>query len=121
MELDIYQVLGNLVYALMIHITRLQVNFMKNSVVIVCSVSGESKDIIGHINRFKKDDCCIVSITNTENCTIAKMSDYNIPYYVPYVKVGIYDITTQIPIISIIERIGRKLQIVEKNLYKMSK
>jgi hypothetical protein len=38
------------------------------------------------------------------------MSDYNIPYYVPYVKVGIYDITTQIPIISIIERIGRKLQ-----------
>ena len=84
--------------------------FYENSVVIVCSVSGESKDIIGHINRFKKDNCCIVSITNTENCTIAKMSDYNIPYYVPYVKVGIYDITTQIPIISIIERIGRKLQ-----------
>lgn len=84
--------------------------FYENSVVIVCSVSGETNDTISHINRFKKENCCIVSITNTEKCTIAKMSDYNISYYVPYVKVGIYDITSQIPVISIIERLGRKLQ-----------
>ena len=84
--------------------------FYENSVVIVCSVSGETNDTISHINRFKKENCCIVSITNTEKCTIAKMSDYNISYYVPYGKVGIYDITSQIPVISIIERLGRKLQ-----------
>lgn len=83
--------------------------FFENALVIVCSVSGESNDTIGHINRFKKEKCRILSLTNTENCTIARISDYNIAYYAPYVRLGIYDITTQIPAISLIERIGRKL------------
>ena len=83
--------------------------FFEHALVIVFSVSGESNDTIGHINRFKKEQCRILSVTNTENCTVARISDYNIAYYAPYVRLGVYDITTQIPAISIIERIGRKL------------
>lgn len=81
----------------------------ENAVIIVCSVSGESNDVIGHVNRFKQKNCRIISLTNTKNCTIAKMSDYNIAYYTVYVRLGIYDITTQIPAMHMIEQMGRRL------------
>ena len=55
--------------------------FVENSLVIVFSVSGESRDTIGHVMRFKEQNCQILSVTNTENCTIAKLSDYNLAYY----------------------------------------
>lgn len=58
--------------------------FVENSLVIVFSVSGESRDTIGHVMRFKEQNCQILSVTNTENCTIAKLSDYNLAYYVTY-------------------------------------
>lgn len=83
--------------------------FIDHSFVIVFSVSGESRDTINHVTRFKEKNCRILSITNTENCTIAKLSDYNIAYYVSYMKRKDYDVTTQIPAISIVERLGKKL------------
>lgn len=83
--------------------------FLEHSLVIVFSVSGESRDTIGHVTRFKEQGCIILSIINTENCTIAKLSDYNIPYYVTYMRLKDYDVTTQIPAISIVERLGKKL------------
>ena len=80
----------------------------KNSLVIVFSVSGESRDTIGHVMRFKEQNCQILSVTNTENCTIAKLSDYNLAYYVTYERLGVYDVTTQLPAMSIVERTGQK-------------
>jgi len=59
--------------------------------------------------RFKEQNCQIFSVTNTENCTVAKLSDYNIAYYVTYTRLKVYDITTQMPAISIVERLGKKL------------
>lgn len=82
---------------------------IKDAFVIVLSVSGESKDTIGHVLRLKEKGCKILSITNTENCSIAKISDYNLAYYVTYTRIKIYDITSQIPAMSFIERIGKKL------------
>lgn len=83
--------------------------FVENSLVIVFSVSGESRDTIGHVMRFKEQNCQILSVTNTENCTIAKLSDYNLAYYVTYERLGVYDVTTQLPAMSIVERLGKKL------------
>lgn len=83
--------------------------FFENALVVVFSVSGESNDIIGHVNRLKQGKCKILSITNRENCTLARMSDYNLSYYVTYVRIGIYDITTQTPAINLIERLARKV------------
>lgn len=82
---------------------------LENSLVIVFSVSGESRDTIGHVLRFREQNCRILSITNSENCTIAKLSDYNIAYYVTYMRLKDYDVTTQIPAMSIVERLGKKL------------
>ncbi len=83
--------------------------FFKNALVIVFSVSGESKDTIGHVLRFKERSCRILSVTNTENCTVARLSDYNISYYVTYLRIKDYDITSQIPAMTIVERLGKKL------------
>ena len=82
---------------------------MVNALVIALSVSGETPTTIENITRFKEENCTIASITNTENCTIAKISDLNLPYYVQQVKVNYSDITTQIPVLYMIERIGKKL------------
>lgn len=84
-------------------------NFFENAHVIIFSVSGESNDTLAHLMRFKKQNCRIISITNSENSRIAKLSDFNISYYVTYIRREEYDITTQIPAISIVERLGRKL------------
>ena len=86
-------------------------NFKCNDdcLVIALSVSGETPTTIENVNRFKEEGCTIASITNTENCTIAKISNLNLPYYVQQIKANYSDITTQIPVLYMIERIGKKL------------
>ena len=79
------------------------------NVAFVFSVSGETSNIIEHINSLKKDNIKIVSVTNNENSTIAKLSDINISYYIQQDKTETHDITTQIPVLYIIETIGKKL------------
>lgn len=86
-------------------------NFKCNDecLVIALSVSGETETTVENIIRFKEEGCIIASITNTENCTIAKISNLNLPYYVQQVKANYSDITTQLPVLYMIERIGKKL------------
>lgn len=83
--------------------------YYDNCLIIALSVSGETPTTIENIVRLKKERCSVVSITNSENCTISRMSDLNLPYYVQQVKVGESDITTQLPVLYMIERIGKKL------------
>ena len=82
---------------------------LDNALAIVFSVSGESRDTISHLQRFKERGCTVVSVTNSENCTIARMSDYNIAYYITYHRLKVYDVTSQIPAMCIVERTGKKL------------
>lgn len=89
-------------------------NYYKNSVVIALSVSGETRAVIEHINKLKSEGCTIASITNKEDCTIAKMSDLNLSYYIKESKFANNNITSQLPVVYIIERIGKK--IIEKNI-----
>ena len=64
-------------------------------VAIVLSVSGDT----------------VVSITNSMNSTLAKMSHYNLSYYMTNQKnKKEYDITTQVPVIFILESIGRRIK-----------
>lgn len=81
----------------------------EDSVIIAISVSGETPTVIDHISNLKRENSSVVSITNSENCTIAKISDLNISYYVQQERIGISDVTTQIPVLYIIESIGRRL------------
>ncbi|MBA4492995.1 MurR/RpiR family transcriptional regulator [Paenactinomyces guangxiensis] len=79
------------------------------SVTIALSVSGETPQIIDLIKKLKEEGSTIVSITNHKNCSIAKISDLNIAYYVTEEYINDSNITTQIPVVYILESIAREL------------
>jgi len=85
------------------------VSLFKGSVLVILSVSGEIDNTIRILNNLKSEDVSVLSITNYENSTLSKLSDYTIPYYVTYKKNNDIDMTTQLPVMLIIEMLGSKL------------
>lgn len=82
----------------------------EDTIVIALSVSGETELLIDLLNRFQKHKCKLLSITNDSNSTIAKMSDWNISYNMEIkMREPIYNVTTQVPVIFLIEAIARRL------------
>ncbi len=82
----------------------------KNAVAIVLSVSGETPEIMKIVRQFMLHSCKIVSITSNNRSPLAQVADFNISYYASRVLVASeYDITTQVPVIYIIESIGRQM------------
>lgn len=83
----------------------------EGAVAIILSVSGETEQTINLARFFLQQRCKVVSITNSTNSTLAKMSHYNLSYYMTNQKnQKEYDITTQVPVIFILESIGRRIQ-----------
>lgn len=80
----------------------------ENALAIILSVSGETEEILRFASEFSLHHCKIISITNHDNCSLAKMADFNLSYHVPQEKLpDRYDITTQVPVIYILETLGR--------------
>ncbi|MDD6793836.1 MAG: MurR/RpiR family transcriptional regulator [Clostridiaceae bacterium] len=91
---------------------KINCNKYVDSTFVVLSVSGETPTTIEHINRLKDANCKIISITNSENCTISKLSDLNIAYYTNREHLegdSNIDITSQVPVVYILENIAKKL------------
>lgn len=83
---------------------------MSDAVVIALSVSGETEQVVQMASDFKKNKCKIISITNKSVSTLSKLSDYSLSYYVTDHDMGNHiNTTTQIPVIYLIEAIGRRL------------
>ncbi|MBD5112373.1 MAG: MurR/RpiR family transcriptional regulator [Ruminococcaceae bacterium] len=81
---------------------------MDSTAVVALSVRGETPEIIKLAELFKMHGCKIISITNKSSCTLAKISDYNISYYVTENMVdNEYNITTQVPVVYLIETLGK--------------
>lgn len=86
-----------------------------DSAVIVFSVSGEGDSLVRNISALRTNKTTVISLTNSRNCPIAKISDFNLSYYVQHEikKDGKYlskvDITTQFPVVYIIETLARKV------------
>lgn len=93
------------------------------TVIITLSVEGEVDTLIRNYEILKKSKAVVVTVTNSKDSTLAKMSDYNISYYIQrelahkssWAKV---DITSQIPAIYIVESLA-KLSILKKNNIKI--
>ncbi|MFT8917746.1 MAG: SIS domain-containing protein [Oenococcus sp.] len=80
-------------------------------VLIVLSVSGETGEAIRQITSLKNLKCKIISITNTSYSTIAKLSDINLSYNVSAeVVADTINITTQIPVLFLLEYLARELK-----------
>lgn len=85
-------------------------NYLHNSTTIALSVTGENSFTISHLNQLKQKGSNIISITNNKHCTIAKMADMNISYYVTEEWYKHSNITTQIPVVYILEETAREVQ-----------
>ena len=82
----------------------------EKTAVIALSVSGVTKETILLAERLKRRGCCLISVTNRADCTLAKMSHCNINYYIPTYHKENYDLTSQLAVVFIIEYLGRKLK-----------
>ena len=98
---------------------------LSNSAAVALSVSGETPVIITHINQLKEQGIKVISITNSKYSTISKISNINIPYYVTEERFETSlgrnthyeteeqfkysDITTQVPVVYILESIAREI------------
>lgn len=82
---------------------------LSNSIIVALSVSGENPFTLSHIHNLKEKGGNILSITNNEQSSIAKVSDKNISYYVTEEFFQESNITTQIPVIFIVEEIARRV------------
>ncbi|WP_462412977.1 MurR/RpiR family transcriptional regulator [Neobacillus sp. Marseille-QA0830] len=80
-----------------------------NSVTIALSVSGENEFTVTHLNQLKQIGSRIISITNDKLSTIAKISDINIPYFVTEEYFEYTNITTQVPVVYILESLAREI------------
>lgn len=85
-------------------------NYLHNSTTIALSVTGENQFTVSHLNQLKQKGSNIISITNNKHCTIAKMADINISYYVTEEWFKKSNITTQIPVVFILEETAREVQ-----------
>ncbi|OIJ18068.1 RpiR family transcriptional regulator [Anaerobacillus alkalidiazotrophicus] len=83
-------------------------NILHNSVTIALSVSGENPYTVNHIHQLNQEGSKVISITNSKHSTIAKISHLNIPYYVTEERFEGSNITTQIPVVYILEILARE-------------
>ena len=68
-------------------------------------------EVIRMINEFKQHNCKILSITNKNSCTLAKISDLNLSYFIEEQKVGgDLNVTTQVPVLFLIETLARSIK-----------
>lgn len=86
-------------------------NQSNKNLIITLSESGENQQVIDQLKLYQSKKSKIIAITNTTNSTISKMADITIPYYVKEILLPqTYNITSQVPVIYILERIARELQ-----------
>ena len=82
----------------------------RNALAIVLSVSGETEEILRFASQFSLHRCKVMSITSHEHSRLAKLADFNLPgTFRKRASAASVDITTQIPVIYILETLGRKL------------
>ena len=78
------------------------------NVLLVLSASGEAADTVTRIDRYKAAGASVISITNTGQCTAARMSDINFACYMPETSGAAAGVsrTSQIPAVYILERLA---------------
>lgn len=85
------------------------VPLFNGAVLIILSVSGEIDNTIRILRHLKSEEVTVLSITNYDHSTLSKLSDYVLSYYITYNKNNEIDMTTQLPVMMIIEMLGNKL------------
>lgn len=75
-----------------------------NNVIIIFSSSGETAEIIEIAQILRSSNNKIISITNTHDNTLARLSTINIPYFIENQRLPYnFDLSSQIPTVALIE------------------
>lgn len=80
-----------------------------DTVLIALSESGMTRQTLYIASHLQQRGCPLISITNNANSVLAKMADCNISYHVTERIVNERNVTTQIPVLYIIEALAKKL------------
>lgn len=87
----------------------------KDAVIVILSVEGEEANTIENLTKLKARGVRIVSITNSRKSTLAKLSDFNLAYYVQrevnknFSFPSKIDVTTQVPVMILIETLAKEV------------
>ncbi|MGL4522901.1 MAG: MurR/RpiR family transcriptional regulator [Bacilli bacterium] len=83
---------------------------LEEYVVIVLSVSGETKTALKMVQNYQRSGAFVIAITNSSESTLAKISDLVLPYYIQeeYMVDFPHNITSQIPAVYILETLVRR-------------
>lgn len=84
-------------------------NMSEDTVTIALSESGTTQQTVSIASQLQQRGCTLISITNNGNSVLAKMADCNISYHVTEKIVNERNVTTQIPVLYIIETLAKKL------------
>jgi Transcriptional regulators len=90
-------------------VSRLNPDSAQKFAVIALSVSGETDKVLNNLEYFAELGTSIISITNSENTSIAHISDVNIPYYLGIEKNRTADVTSQVPALFLIEKLAKNV------------
>lgn len=80
-----------------------------HTVTIVLSESGSTYQTLRLANQLKQKGSRLLAITNKPDSPLTKLADCSISYYVPQLMANGTNITTQIPVVYILEILARKL------------
>ena len=81
----------------------------EDTVTIALSESGMTSQTVAIASQLQERGSKLVSITNNANSVLARMADCNISYHVAEALVNERNVTTQIPVIYILEALAKKL------------
>ena len=82
---------------------------MDGAVTIALSVSGVTRQTLNLANQMKLRGSRLISITNTPGSALSRISDCNIYYHLPLIMANHTNITTQVPVIYILETLAGRL------------
>lgn len=87
----------------------------ESTLAFVLSVSGETTEVVKQVTELKRAGAMVLSITNNEQSTVARLADHNISYYMPDEHVSDLDpfinLTTQVPVIALLELLAHRSRI----------
>ena len=79
-----------------------------NTVTIALSESGITQQTVNLAVQLKERGSVLISITNNSTSTLAKIADHTISYHVPEILINQTNITTQVPVLYILETLARQ-------------
>lgn len=82
---------------------------MDGAVTVALSVSGVTQQTFEMANQMKLRGSTLIAITNTPGSALSKIADCSIFYHVPNAMANSTNITTQVPVIYILETLANKL------------